>query len=130
MKRLVTWLVLGGLLACFAVPAYISIANGNLTGPVREQVIIWLLFAAPWFFAAWLLVNAWWNSSGQRLSTMDNPARLLAVAVGAMPETRKELHLGMTGGQSRRDTPLNLASSGRLTIAAGLPAWVKQPTDH
>ena len=46
MKRLVTWLVLGGLLACFAVPAYISIANGSLTRPVREQVIIWLLFAA------------------------------------------------------------------------------------
>jgi hypothetical protein len=90
LKRLVTWLVLGGLLACFAVPAYISIADGNLTGPVREQVIIWLLFAAPAFFAAWLLVNAWWNSSGQRLSTMDGPARLLAVAVGAMPETRKE----------------------------------------
>ena len=90
MKRLVTWLVLGGLLACFAVPGYISITNGSLTGPVRERVIIWLLFAAPSFFAAWLLVNAWWNGSGQRLSTMDSPARLLAVAVGAMPETRRE----------------------------------------
>ncbi len=90
MKRLVTWLVLGGLLACFAVPAYRSIANGNLTGPVREQVIIWVLFAAPSFFAAWLLVNAWWNGSGQRLSTLDSPARLLAVAVGALPDARME----------------------------------------
>src|SRR5262245_20888907 len=93
MRWLVTGTVLTALVACFGIAAYVDFHNGGYP-EVRDNrpqfVVIWCVFAAPSLFAAWLLVNAWWNSSGERLSTMDGPARLLSVAVRALPGTRQE----------------------------------------
>jgi hypothetical protein len=82
MKRRVTWTVLGVVALCFAVPASLTISSGS-SDTAMGQTLIWLLFAMPSLFAARLVTNRWWETSGARLSTMDCPARLLAIAVGA-----------------------------------------------
>lgn len=46
--------------------------------------------AGLWTLAVWLLVRRWWTSTGARLSTMDPPGRLLATAVAALPDHRRD----------------------------------------
>jgi hypothetical protein len=55
-----------------------------------SYVVIVLLFFGPSVLAAMLLARAWWTRSEARLSALDGPARLLALAVGAVPGERGE----------------------------------------
>jgi hypothetical protein len=50
-----------------------------------------------WVAAALLIVHHWWAGPGHRLSTMDSPGRLLAAAVAALPDERRDWGAGMTG---------------------------------
>ncbi|HEX6685313.1 MAG TPA: hypothetical protein VF062_21155 [Candidatus Limnocylindrales bacterium] len=95
VKLRVKLTVLGAVLLCFAVPASLSIDGGDGIGWQRDQLMMWLFFAAPSLLATWVLVNRWWTGPGERLSTMDGPARLLAIAVAAMPDDRKEWAVAM-----------------------------------
>jgi hypothetical protein len=49
-----------------------------------------------WGVAARFVLRHWWSESGSRMSTMDPPGRLLAVAVAALPERRREWGEAMT----------------------------------
>jgi hypothetical protein len=52
--------------------------------------------ATPWVIAVRLLWRAWWARAAATLSTMDGPARLLAVAVAALPDDRRDWGAAMS----------------------------------
>ena len=54
------------------------------------------LLALLWSFAARIVLRHWWPGTGARMSAMDPPARLLAAAVAALPDGRREWGLAMT----------------------------------
>jgi len=46
--------------------------------------------------ATWRMSRDWWSRAGSRMSAMDPPGRVLAVAVAALPEDRREWGSAMT----------------------------------
>jgi hypothetical protein len=81
------------VVAVFAAIAFVVVAT-NDPPEFNEQyvqlAIAWLLITTPWVFAARLLWRAWWAQHAARLSVMDGPARLLTVAISALPDERRE----------------------------------------
>ena len=61
----------------------------------REFALLLVVPTALWVAAALLLVNHWWSRTGIRLSAMDPPGRLLAVAVATLPGHRREWGMAM-----------------------------------
>ena len=58
---------------------------------VRLDMAIGLaVFGTPAMVAAWLLWRAWWRQAGARLSSLDGPGWLLAVATGTLPADRRD----------------------------------------
>lgn len=74
----------------------------------RELAIIFAIPMLMWIAAALILLRFWWASSDERMSTMDAPARLLALVATALPERRREwgtamaAELGEVPGQADR----------------------------
>jgi len=56
----------------------------------REMAILMAIPTVLWAVAVQQLVRRWWASIGARLSTMDPQGRLLAGAVAALPEHRRD----------------------------------------
>ena len=71
-------------------PATESAAKVN-----REFALLLVVPTALWVAAAVLLVDHWWSRTGVRLSAMDPPGRLLAVAVATLPGHRREWGMAM-----------------------------------
>jgi hypothetical protein len=71
-------------------PATESAAKVN-----REFALLLVIPTALWVAAAVLLVDHWWSRTGIRLSAMDPPERLLAVAVATLPGHRREWGMAM-----------------------------------
>ena len=71
-------------------PATESAAKVN-----REFALLLVIPTALWVAAAVLLVDHWWSRTGVRLSAMDPPGRLLAVAVATLPDHRREWGMAM-----------------------------------
>jgi hypothetical protein len=71
-------------------PATESAAKVN-----REFALLLVIPTALWVAAAVLLVDHWWSRTGVRLSAMDPPGRLLAVAVATLPDHRGEWGMAM-----------------------------------
>jgi hypothetical protein len=98
MERRVVQLVYGTLvviayIAVLALIVYLveeAPTSGDHGQYIRELLFITALIAAPSVLAAMLLARAWWTRAGSQLSALDMPARLLAVAVGALPVDRRE----------------------------------------
>ncbi len=85
------------LILAFAVIAYAGVILGAVFvvtgGPgslYDGQYIVPLVFFAPAAAAGALLARAWWRRSRSHLSALDGPARVLAVAVGALPAERAD----------------------------------------
>jgi hypothetical protein len=90
------------LILAFATIAYVALiafivylvdeapTSGDHGQYIRELLFITAFVAAPSVLAAMLLARAWWTRSGARLSLLDGPGRLLAVAVGTLPAERRE----------------------------------------
>ena len=74
------------------------------TGDPDQSADLYLWVAVPfavlatlWLSASWLLVNAWWEGGGARVSTMDAPGQLLALTVATLPEPRRRWGEAMLG---------------------------------
>jgi hypothetical protein len=80
----------GVIVAAWVVFYAIALATADqLPGPVTAVV---QLVVPPllWVLAARLVLRHWWSGTGSRMSAMDLPGRLLAAAVAALPEHRRE----------------------------------------
>jgi hypothetical protein len=71
-------------------PATESAAKVN-----REFALLLAVPTALWVTAALTLVEHWWLRTGERLSAMDPPGRLLAAAVATLPDHRREWGMAM-----------------------------------
>jgi hypothetical protein len=90
-----------GLLVFIAAGAAFALLSTGLSplGPeenVRTYVTSQAVMATPTALAAFIVWAAWWRRTGARLSTMDAPARLLAVAVATLPGERRDWGAAMT----------------------------------
>jgi hypothetical protein len=91
-----TWVIVVPWVVFYAVLLAVALANGDpLPGPVTAVV---QLVVPPllWAIAARLVLRHWWSGTGSRVSAMDLPGRLLAAAVAALPERRREWGRAMT----------------------------------
>ncbi|GES21031.1 hypothetical protein Aple_039270 [Acrocarpospora pleiomorpha] len=95
--------------------------------PPLETAIAWLIMPPLlWVIAARLVLHHWW--AGSRVSAIDPPGRLLAVAVAALPERRREWGRAMTAelaevqGRSAR-WRFALSSVGGLLLLPPAGGW-------
>lgn len=86
------------VLAMGSLVGFIVSAGGQLTdvGDYNDFWVVSAVIATPWLAAVRLLWRAWWATAGPRLSIMDPPARLLAAAVAALPDERRDWGAAMT----------------------------------
>lgn len=85
------------------------------------------LVAAPSVLAAMLLVRAWWTRSSARLRALDGPARLLAVAVGALPAERREWAVAMESELARVE---GRQARWRFAVSATRTAFLPPPSSR
>jgi hypothetical protein len=97
-------LVTAGVVVAWAVLYVVVITTAPLSyDPATESAAkvnreFALLLAVPtalWVTAALTLVERWWLRTGDRLSAMDPPGRLLAAAVATLPDHRREWGMAM-----------------------------------
>jgi hypothetical protein len=99
-------------------------------GMVVDAAASLAILALLWILAARIVLRHWWSGTGSRMSAMDPPARLLATAVAALPERRREWGMAMTAELAEvpgRSARWRFALSGaRATLwlppAGGWPA--------
>jgi hypothetical protein len=77
--------------------------SGGYPQQLRESLLIALFIATPACVAAAIVISARWGRLAALSSTRDGPARLLAVAVGALPGDRTEWAAAMEAELARVD---------------------------
>ncbi|HTE70485.1 MAG TPA: hypothetical protein VK942_17290, partial [Actinomycetes bacterium] len=86
VQTVTTWVVVVAWVVFYAV----ALATADPLPPLEAAVVQLVVPALLWVVAARLVVRHWWSGPGSRMSGMDLPGRLLAVAVAALPERRRE----------------------------------------
>jgi hypothetical protein len=107
----------------------VALANADPL-PSPDTAVMWLVVPPLlWVVAVRLVLRHWWSGSGSGMSAMDLPGRLLATAVAALPERRREWGRAMTaelaevqGRSARWRFALSSARAAlRLPPAGGWP---------
>ena len=83
------------------------------------------VLSTPWALTAGILWHAWWVRTGVRLSAMDAPARLLAIATATLPTERRDWGAAMTAELAQ--VPDRRA---RWRFAAGCARTAVFPAQH
>ncbi|MFE0150135.1 hypothetical protein ACFWY5_23500 [Nonomuraea sp. NPDC059007] len=79
------------------VAAYAVILVNSEQLPAPDAAFLYLVGPpVVWAGTATLVLHHWWRATGERMSAMDPPQRLLTAAVAALPERRREWGLAMT----------------------------------
>lgn len=86
VQTVTTWVVVVAWVVFYAV----ALANADPLPPPETAVVQLVVPPLLWVVAARLVLRYWWSGSGSRMAGMDLPGRLLAVAVAALPERRRE----------------------------------------
>jgi hypothetical protein len=127
VEAVTTWVVVVGWVVFYAV----ALATANQLPPPETAVVQLVVPPLLWMAAIRLVLRHWWSAAGHRMSAMDLPGRLLAAAVAALPERRREWGRAMTAelaevqGRSARwrfalssaGATLRLPPAGRLADA-------------
>jgi hypothetical protein len=92
VQTVTTWVVVVGWVMFYAVALAHADPLPTLDAAVVQLVIPPLL----WVVAVRLVLRHWWSGTGSGRSAMDLPGRLLAAAVAAPPERRREWGRAMT----------------------------------
>jgi hypothetical protein len=95
-----------------------SLPEDRPTGYGFDLVVVLSVLSTPWMVAVGLLSRAWRTEAGASSSSMDPPARLLAVATATLPEGRRDWGMAMTAELAQVQ-----ARSARWRFAVGC-AWV------
>jgi hypothetical protein len=85
-QTLTTWVVVVAWMVFCAV----ALANADPLPSAETAVAQLVVPPLLWVVAARLVLRHWWSGPGSRMSAMDLPGRLLAGAVAALPERRRE----------------------------------------
>ena len=86
VQTVTTWVVVVAWVVFYAV----ALATADPLPPLETAVVQLVVPPLLWVVAARLVLRHWWSEPGSRMSAMDLPGRLLAVAVAALPERRRE----------------------------------------
>jgi hypothetical protein len=68
----------------------VALAHADPLPPPKTAVVQLVVPPLLWVVAARLVLRHWWSGPGSRMSGMDLPGHLLAVAVAALPERRRD----------------------------------------
>jgi hypothetical protein len=125
VQTITTWAVVVGWAVFYAV----ALAHADPL-PTPDTAVMWLV-VPPLLcvVAVRLVLRNWWSETGPPMSAMDLPGRLLAAAVAALPERRREWGRAMTaelaevqGRSARWRFALSSARAAlRLPPAGGWP---------
>jgi hypothetical protein len=85
VQTLTTWVPV----VAWAVLYAVALANADPLPPLETAVRALVVPPLLWVVAARLVLRHWWSGPGSRMSGMDLPGWLLAVAVAALPERRR-----------------------------------------
>jgi hypothetical protein len=103
MKRTRTWtlrgfqtVTTGAVVTVWAVFWLIAILKADPLPTPDTAIAFLVLPPLLWTVAARLVLRRWWYATGSRMSELDPPGRLLALAVAALPEARRDWGRAMT----------------------------------
>jgi hypothetical protein len=74
----------------------VALATADQLPPPETAVVQLVVPPLLWVAAIRLVLRHWWSAAGPRMSAVDLPGRLLAAAVAALPERRREWGRAMT----------------------------------
>jgi hypothetical protein len=86
VQTVTTWVMVVAWVVFYAV----ALTNADPLPPLETAVRQLVFPPLLWVVAARLVLRHWWSGPGSRTSGMDLPGRLVAVAVAALPERRRE----------------------------------------
>jgi hypothetical protein len=92
LQTVMTWIVVVAWVVFYVV----ALANADPLPPPETAVVQLVVPPLLWVVAARLVLRHWWSGPGSRMSRMDLPGWLLAAAVAALPERRREWGRAMT----------------------------------
>jgi hypothetical protein len=92
VQTVTTWVVVVGWVVFYAV----ALATADQLPPPETAVVQLVVPPLLWVAAIRLVLRHWWSAAGPRMSAVDLPGRLLAAAVAALPERRREWGRAMT----------------------------------
>ena len=92
LQTVTTWAIVAAWVVFYAIVLATADPLPTLDTAVMYLIVPPLL----WVVAARLVLRHWWSEAGARMSAMDLPGRLLAAAVAALPERRREWGRAMT----------------------------------
>jgi hypothetical protein len=92
VQTITTWVVVVGWAVFYAV----ALARADEL-PAPEAAVMWLVVPPVlWVLAIRLVLRHWWSGTGSHMAVTDLPGRVLAAAVAALPERRREWGRAMT----------------------------------
>ena len=99
VQTIATWVVVvGWAVVGWAVFYAVALAHADPL-PAPDTAVMWLVVPPLlWVLAVRLVLRHWWPGTGSHMSPMDLPGRVLAAAVAALPERRREWGRAMTAG--------------------------------
>jgi hypothetical protein len=86
IQTVTTWVIVVAWVVFYVT----ALANADPLPPPETAVMQLVVPPLLWVVATRLVLRHWWSGPGSRMSGMDLPGRLLAVAVAALPERRRE----------------------------------------
>jgi hypothetical protein len=92
VQTITTWVVVVGWAVFYAVA--LALADEL---PAPEAAVMWLVVPPVlWVLAIRLVLRHWWSGTGSHMAVADLPGWVLAAAVAALPERRREWGRAMT----------------------------------
>ena len=86
VQTVTTWVVVVGWAAFYLI----ALAHAD-PPPTPDTAVMWLVVPPLlWVVAVRLVLRDWWSGTGSHMSAMDLPGRVLATAVAALPERRRD----------------------------------------
>jgi hypothetical protein len=118
VQTVTTWVIV----VAWVVFCAVALANADPLPPPETALRILVIPPLLWVVAARLVLRHWWSGPGSRMAGMELPGRLLAVAVAALPERRREWGRAMLAELAEPDRERVLRQQLRA-LSRGPASW-------